>query len=249
MLKTKIIPIFIIFISFFICFFLYTKIFGPISFSVNNTTTTKTDVFSVSGEGKAIVKPDIANITVGINNSGSTTKQVQDKINSIIKNITNSLKKLGIDGKDIKTANYNISPTYDWTSGRQKITGFNANTNLSIKVRDIDKINEIIDSATANGANQIRGISFDVDNKTELEEVARKEAVTEAKKKAKDIAKITGFKLGKIINYSESNNNTPRTIGYGGLGLKNMESTAVDTDIQTGSSEIKISVTLSYQIE
>lgn len=249
MSKTKIISILIIFASFFICLFLYTKIFGPISFSVNSTTTNKTDVFSVSGEGKAVVKPDIANITVGINSDGTTVKQVQNKINSVINDVTNGLKKLGIDDKDIKTTDYSIYPTYDWTSGKQKITGFNASTNLSVKVRNIEKINEVVDSATTNGANQVSNISFDVDNKTELEETARREAVAEAKKKAEDIAKITGFKLGKIINYSENNATLPRAVGYGGMNLKTMEASVADTDIQTGSSEIKITVTLSYQIE
>ena len=41
-------------------FFLYTKFAGPVPFSVNSIQTTKTNLFSVSGEGKATGIPDTA---------------------------------------------------------------------------------------------------------------------------------------------------------------------------------------------
>jgi hypothetical protein len=244
----KILPAFLLIILFFLSLFLYTKIFGPISFAVRSVTTNKNDVFSVSGEGKAVVKPDIALVSVGVEASGNSVKQVQNQINQTINQVTAALKKLGIDEKDIKTTNYNINPTYDWANGRQRITGYHASTNLSIKVRDIDKTNEVIDTATANGANQVGNIAFDVDDKTKAEEEARKQAVEEAKKKATGAARIAGFKLGKIINYSEGRNDFPQPVllresakvGMGG---------GEPTEIQPGSSEIKIVVTLSYEIE
>lgn len=244
----KVFPAFLLIAFFFLSLLLYTKLFGPISLSVKSVTTTKTDSFSVTGEGKAVVKPDIALVSVGVEASGNTVKLVQNQINATINKVTAALKKLGIEEKDIKTTNYNINPTYDWTSGRQRITGYQASTNLSIKVRDLDKVNEVIDTATANGANQVGNIAFDVDDKTKAEEEARKEAVAEAKKKAVEAARIVGFKLGKIVNYQESKGDFPQPIilreaakvGVGG---------GVPTEVQPGSSEIKIVVTLSYEIE
>lgn len=247
-MQNKIFSAFLIFVLFFLSLFLYTKLIGPIPFSVISTNTTKTDVFSVSGEGKVIVKPDIAYVSVGVETTGTTVKQTQDKMNTSINTVIASLKKLGIDEKDIKTTNYSIRPTYDWNSGKQRITGYAANTNLQVKVRNIDKVNEVIDQATSSGANQVGGISFDVDNKEKAENEARTQAVEQAKKKAQQVAQIAGFKLGKIINYSESDNNYPRPINYGG-GLMLEKAAAPATDIQTGSSEIKITVSLSYQIE
>jgi hypothetical protein len=244
----KIFPAFLLIILFFVSLFVYSRLFGPIPFSVRSVTTNKNDVFSVSGEGKAVVKPDIALVSVGIEASGATVKQIQNQINQTINQVTAALKKLGIEEKDIKTTNYSINPTYDWTSGRQRITGYHASTNLSIKVRDIDKTNEVIDISTANGANQVGTIAFDVDDKTKAEEEARKQAVEEAKKKAAEAARIAGFKLGRIINYQEGRNELPQPIllresakvGMGG---------GAPTEVQPGSSEIKMVVTLSYELE
>jgi hypothetical protein len=244
----KILPAFLLILLFFASLFVYTRLFGPIPFSVNSVTTNKNDAFSVTGEGKAVVKPDIALVSVGVEADSNSVKQVQNQINQTINQVTAALKKLGIEEKDIKTTNYNINPNYDWTNGRQRIIGYHASTNLSIKVRDIDKTNEVIDTATASGANQVGNITFDVDDKTKAEDEARKEAVEEAKKKATQAAKIAGFKLGKIINYQEGKNDLPQPITLRetakvGLGA------GEPTEVQPGSSEIRIVVTLSYEIE
>lgn len=246
----KIFSAFIVILLVFVGLFVYLKLAGPIPFSVSTVSTVKNDVFTVSGEGKAVVKPDIAYVTVGIQANGSTVKSVQTQINTTINKVIAALKSLGIDEKDIKTTNYNINPTYDWTSGRQRITGYNASTNLQVKVRDLDKINDCIDQATAAGANQVGGIAFDVDDKSAAEEEARKEAVAEAKKKAQEAAQITGFKLGKIINYTENTGGYPRPIvAYDQMKLSAPALAGGGTEVQPGSSEITVNVTLSYQIE
>lgn len=244
----KVLTSLLIILSFFATLFLYTKFAGPLPFSVTNTTLDKTDTFTVTGEGTTFVKPDIANVAVGIESTGATVSQTQNQANQVMNSIVAALKNLGVDtNKDVKTTDYRVNPTYDYTGGRQRITGYTTSTNINIKVRDIDKVNQVIDVATANGANQVGGISFDVDDKTKAEEQARKEAVSEAKQKAQQAASIAGFRLGKIINYSENNEIPPRPLMYG-MGAAKNDSAVPPTQIQTGSSEIKITVSLSYQI-
>lgn len=232
-------------IAFFVLLFVYTKLAGPVPFSVSQVTTQKTDTFNVSAEGVAETKPDIATVTVGIESRGSTIKNAQDQINAVINNVSEAVKALGVDEKDIRTINYSINPTYDFQSGTQRITGYSASTHLLIKVREIDKINQVIDQATANGANQVGGVSFEVDDKTKAENEARQKAVAAARKKAEDAAKIAGFKLGRIVNYSESfapDVIPPRVMSLEATGAPK------DTAIEPGSSEIKVVVTLSFEI-
>lgn len=231
----------------FVILFVYTKFIGPISFSVNSVTTQKTTTFDVTGVGKATAKPDIASVTAGISVQAQSVKDAQDQINSVINKITQTLKQNNVDQKDIQTSNYSISPTYDYTGGAQRITGYSANTNISIKVRNLDNVNKVIDTATANGANQISGVSFDIDDKTKVEDEARQKAVDEAKKKAVQASKIAGFKLGRIVNYSENLQGVPRPIA--GAGILNKPAGGVPTQIEPGSSEVTVDVTLSYEIQ
>lgn len=233
-------------LSFFVLLLVYTKIFGPIPFSINSVTTTKTDTFNVTGEGSVAIKPDIVLLNVGISAQGSTVKMAQDQINAVSAKVAEAIKKLGVDQKDIQTSNYNINPTYDYQARTQKITGYTASTNLTIKVRNIDLVNQVIDQATANGANQIGSITFDVDDRTKAENDARVKAVADAKKKAESAAKIAGFRLGKMVNYSENFAGGPQPFralsqAVGGV--------PAETKIEPGSSEIKVIVILSYEIQ
>lgn len=238
-------PFFLIF-SFFVLLFLYTKLIGPIPFLVNSVTTTKSTTFDVTGEGKSSTAPDIAEITAGITVSAQSVKAAQDQINAVINKVSQAIKQTGVDPKDIQTTNYNINPSYDYTGGSQRITGYSASTNLSVKVRNLDNVNNVIDAATANGANQISGLSFGVDDKTKIEDEARQKAVAQAKKKAEQAAKIAGFKLGRIINYSENFQGEPRPIP---LMMETTKSQGVPTQVEPGSSEVIVNVTLSYEIQ
>lgn len=233
-------------IVFFLCLFAFTKFAGPIPLSLSSVTTTKSDTFSVSGEGKVSMIPDIAVVDIGVAAEGSTVSQVQQQLNQNMNAISNSIKRIGVDSKDIKTSNNNISPTYDYQSSPARIKGYQANSNLTIKVRKIDSANAVIDAATANGANRIDGISFDVDDKTKATNLAREEAVKDAKSKAQAAAKAAGFRLGKIINYSEGGGAGPRPIMLEKSAM--LADSGAPTQVEPGSSELIVNVTLSYEI-
>jgi len=233
---------------FFLTLFVYTKVVGPIPFSVSQTTTNKTDLFTVTGTGKVSAIPDIAKVTVGIQAKGTTVKIAQDEMNRTINTVSDAIKKLGVDKKDIKTTNYNINPTYDYSNGKQTITGYNANTNLEITIRNLEQANTVIDVSTANGANTVGNVSFDVEDKTKAQNDARKLAIEEAKKKATDASSVAGFRLGSIINYQESFNGGTQPRAYL-MATKSNDTVSAPTELESGSEEIQVTVTLSYEIQ
>lgn len=166
-------------------------------------------------------------------------------MNASINKISAAIKALGIDPKDIQTANYNVSPTYDYTKSNQAITGYTADTNLTITVTKIDLANQVLDTAVANGATQAGGVNFDVTDGSAAEDQARQMALADAKTKAAKIAKMAGFSLGKIVNYTESPNGQPGPIAYAAASL---DSKSAPTELQPGSNEVIINVTISYEV-
>lgn len=235
-------------LTFFVLLFIYTKFIGPIPFSINSVTTTKSDTFQVSGEGKVSVPPDVALINVGVQAQASTVKEAQEFLNSNINKVSEAIKKVGVDQKDIQTTNYNVYPNTDFMTGTQRVTGYTASTNLNIKVREIDKANAVIDEATKNGANQIGGVTFDIDDKTKLENEAREKAVADAKSKAENAAKIAGFRLGRMINYQENFGGYPVPMPLRAMGAPEAVSDRA-TQIEPGTNEIRVIVTLSFEIQ
>jgi uncharacterized protein YggE len=235
---------------FFVLLFVYSK-FGP-ALPVSILSQQKGEPFVVSGQGKVSVTPDIAKITAGIQENGGSLKQVQDSVNKKSKTLIDALKKLGINENDIKTTSYNVYPQYDFTGSSQRITGYQVSASYEITVKDFDKVNEVIVATTANGANLIGGINFEVNDETEKKKLqeARDLAVKEAKEKAEGLARSAGISLGKIINISEIQNGQgirPFALpaNAGGEIAKDM---VTQPDIQPGETEINVTVSLSYEV-
>ncbi|MCL4397465.1 SIMPL domain-containing protein [Patescibacteria group bacterium] len=243
-LKTALATIILLFLGLFI----YGK-FGPgLPLSVSSITTAQPAPFTVSADGKVLAKPDVAQVNLGFTTSGSSVSQVQSQANQTINNISAAVKKLGIGESDIQTTNYNLRPDYDYNSKPQRITGYTIDVNIEVKVRDFGKINQVIDAGTTNGANTVGGLQFTVDNPETYRAQARKLAIDNAEKKAAEIAGESGITLGRLINVSEGNTATPQPLYMDkAVGLGGGTAPSVPTQIEPGTSEISVTVTLSYE--
>lgn len=183
---------------------LAVKIFD-ISYPISVTTRIASGELSVVGEGKVDVAPDTASVEAGIVVSDvKTVSEAEKKISETNNNIVTSLEKLGIDKKDVKTTNYSISPNYNYEAGKNAITGYNGNATLSIKIRKIEMLPQVVTSVTGAGANQVYNTSFAVDDPGKAREEAREKAIQNAKEQAEKLARSLGIKLGRIVNIVES---------------------------------------------
>ncbi len=237
-------------IIFFILLFVFAK-WGP-AINFSTTTQTKGEPLVVSGEGKVYTAPDIARITLGITDSGVSLKTVQESVNKKSQTLTNAIKNLGVDEKDIKTTSYNLYPQYDYlTSTTNRIKGYQVSTSYEITIRDVDNINDIIAAATLNGANMEGSVSFDLSDSVKKEKLneARKIAANEAKEKAEGLAKSAGLTLGKMINISENQiSDIPRPLYATNAAGAIEDKEATLPSIEAGQTEISVTVNLSYEI-
>jgi uncharacterized protein YggE len=229
--------------------YVFAKLFGPIPFSVNSVTTTKTDLFTVSGDGEATAIPDTALTNFGVTKTASTVGQAQNEVNQSVNDIISGLKNLGIQDKKIKTTDYSVSPNYDYSSGRNTITGYVVTQNLQVEITPIEKANQAVDMATKNGANMVGNIQFTVndDKKIELENKAREDAISKAKAKAQSIAGASGIRLGRLVNVQENNNSMPRPVAFDLKAGGGSAESQAPTQLQPGENTVNVSVTLSYE--
>jgi len=227
---------------FFICLFLYTKFAGPVPFSVNSIQTTKNTLFSATGQGSATAVPDTADISFGITKQAPTVADAQNSANSVVNQIVRDLTNLGIQQKDIKTTNYSVSPNY---LVGQTVNGYTVQEQVELKVKPIEKANQVVDIATKDGANLVGGVNFVLDDATQknLEQQARIDAVKQAKDKAESLANAAGIRLGRIVDVQESGN--PQPIRFQAQAAPSADNTK--TELNPGENTVTVSVTLSYE--
>lgn len=236
----------------FLGLFLFTKLSGPIPFFLNNLQTIKSNMFHVQGTGKAVAAPDIASVTIGITQDAITIEEAQTKVNTIMNKIIDDVKKLGVEEKNIKTQNYSVYPKYNYLGRRDKIDGYTVSQSLEIKVKPIEKVNKVIDVSTNDGANIVNGASFIFSDelRNKLEDKARKDAVKDAKTKAESLANAAGLRLGRVIDVSESTQNTyPRPLMEKALAPIGGGATESEpaTTITPGENSVDITVDLTYE--
>lgn len=207
-----------------------------------------------TGQAKINYEPDIANINIGVQVDRKTQaeialKELDEKITKILKAVEES----GIKKEDIQTQNYTLSPHYDNINEITKVTGYDANQTIKIKVRDINKDKEktskVIAAASSAGANQINSISFEPSNLEDLKQEARLKAILDAKKKAKTLSRTLGVRLCKIVNWWE-NYNPPATPYYSdmGAGMGIGGGGGATPVVPSGMGEINMEVNIGYNI-
>ena len=210
------------------------------------------DTITVKGEAEIDIVPDVASLSFGVVTEAKTVEVAQTEGNDDMSTIVAGLKKEGVKENDLKTSNYSIYPRYSYNreTGVRSLAGYEVSQTIGVKVRDFDKVGDIIQLASDAGANQIGSLNFMIDDEIAARAEARGEAIKNAKTKAKTLAKQLGIKLGDIVNFYESSDSQPYyryDMSVSGMG-GDMEESAVAPSIEPGTNQISVSVELVYEI-
>lgn len=197
---------------------------------------------TVTGDASISVEPDLAQVRAGVTSQNKTAKDASETNNKTAAALLAALRAAGIDDKDIQTTRLTLQPTYEPypSSGRGRISGFQATNDVTVKVRDIGKLADIVDRVVAAGATNITGIEFIVSAPSPALDRARGEAIADARRKADIYAKAAGITLGRVIALSE---------GHAAQEPVLMQSRASSAPpIMPGEKTLRLTVTVSYEI-
>lgn len=148
---------------------------------------------TVTGHGQIIAKPDYAQIQIGVISESTDVTEAQGQNAIIMNRIIQSLLALGIEREDMQTETYNVFPRYDFVEGRQVFRGYEVTNSVTVKIREINEVGEVIDTAIKNGANRISQIEFKIEDENDYYEQALQLSLLNAGSKAKAIAETLGL--------------------------------------------------------
>ena len=202
----------------------------------------------VSGEGEAVGIPDIATITFSVIEQADAVADVTAAANVTMENVVTVLKGAGIADADIQTTGYNLYPRYDYTKvSRGEIIGYQLPQSVTVKVRQLDTIGEVIDAVTTTGINDVSSPIFEIDEPDQVKTEARAEAFEKAKAKAASLAEAAGVRLGDIVTFSESDGGAIQPY-YKSYEYALSDDTGAEAVIEPGSQEFTVSVSVTYAL-
>jgi hypothetical protein len=175
----------------------------PETETVSPSACDATRTVNVSGKAVVNVKPDRAQIKLGVQSNGRSAKEAQAKNAATIAKVVKALKALGVESKDIATDWYIIEPLYeDYDS--LYIKGYRIYNIIEVTMRDVDKTNDAIVAAFQAGANQVVNVDFYTSELRKYRDQAREMAMRAAKEKAEALAQTAGADTGCVITINEN---------------------------------------------
>jgi uncharacterized protein YggE len=210
-------------------------------------SSTDEHTISVTGTGTVTVKPDVADVRLGVSVQKPTVKEAQAAAAQQMDAAVTAVKKTGVKDDDIKTTTVSLSPVYDYSqNGQQKLLGYQFTNQVAVTVRDISKVADVIDGAITAGANTVDGVTFRVNDPVAAESKARTAAMADAKSRAQALASAAGVRITGVATIVETSAPAPMPIAYPAMaGAKDSYS----TPISTGTNDIVVTVAVSYTID
>ncbi|UPJ50039.1 SIMPL domain-containing protein [Bradyrhizobium sp. 200] len=202
---------------------------------------------SVIGEANVSVAPDQAQIDGGVTSDAKTAREAAEANNAAMGKVLLALKGAGIEGKDYQTSRLSLQPQFATPSKAAErapgIVSFRASNRVTVKIRDVTKVANVIDVLVGAGANEIGGINFTVTQPSKHLDEAREKAIADARRKAEIYARAAGVTLGEPISISEEGAPVPLYRG------KMAAPMAAGAPVAQGEETLSVTVGVTWAIK
>ncbi len=192
----------------------------------------------VSAEARVDRAPDIAFVTAGVTEERATAKEAMAAQSAAMNGVFDALRAAGIADRDMQTSGLSLQPRYDYVEtadregvkrGEQKLAGYVASNQVTVRVRDLARLGDTLDSLVSSGGNTLSGVNFAIDDDKEVRNEARAQAMKDAIAKAELYASAAGLRVARIVTISEGYEYSPQPMPMARMSMASdmMESTPV----------------------
>lgn len=209
---------------------------------------------SINAESQVMAKPDIAYIRAGVSEERATAREAMAAQASAMQGVFAALRRARIAERDIQTSGLELSPRYTSVEiekeGRRhhemRLAGYTASNQVSVRVRDLDRLGSILDSLVAAGGNTLSGVTFAIENPAPLEDEARRGALAEAIRRAELYAEVAGYRVVRIITLAESGRPGPAPMAS--MRRMSADSEMATTPVAGGELTVRAGVSVQFEL-
>lgn len=174
-------------------------------------------VVRVVGTADVKVVPDRAVIEIGVEKQNAHAVVAKQLADGASRSLLASLHANGVEDKDIQTTFLTLRPQFDYRKG-MRISYFVAAQTMSVTVRDLAKLDSLLESVIKAGGNWINSVEYETSDLRKYRDQARDLAVKAAREKAKALAQALGQDIGKPYSIEE----IPESADVSSMALSNV---------------------------
>jgi uncharacterized protein YggE len=216
-----------------------------------NNITNNNNILSDAGTATTKVKPDKVTLILGVETTNQTAKAALSTNSATMNKVLNVLLSAGVKQNETSTSAFSISPNYNYSQGRNIITGFTVTNSIQIESSKINDTAKWVDTAiSSGGATSINSVAFTLSDK-KLQEVKNgliKQAINNARSKADIAASALGLKVLGIKSLYLNQFEQPPTPTQPFLQKQSLATpaSASATPIISGQQDVSVSVSTDW---
>lgn len=201
----------------------------------------------VRGEATVRRVPDMAVVSLAVTVQDKDAGLARDEANRRASAILERLRGQGLPDADVQAPSLTVHPTYDYSRGKPKLTGFEASRPMTLRIRDVSLLGPILDGLVDDGATQVHGTSMELAEPEAAAREALAEAVAVARARAAALAEAAGLALGEPIRIEEGGE-AGVTPFPRGVMLRMAADESAPTEVAAGEIEIPASVRVWFAL-
>lgn len=215
-------------------------------------------LLGITAEGRSERVPDIANFSAGVVTQADTAGEALAANGRRMNKVVAALKRAGIADRDIQTSTIMLSPRYSNPEVETRvrgalppdrpitprIVGYEARNTVQVRVRRLGEMGRIIDTLVAQGANEVNGPSFGLDDPSAALDEARTEAIANARQRAELYARAAGMRVVRILTITEGGGYYP----VQEMAVARMAPPAAPTPVVPGELTLGVSVSVQFEL-
>lgn len=205
---------------------------------------------SVTGSATTMVKPDKVIISLGVQTTNNTAKAALDTNSKLMNRVLEALLAAGVRQNETSTSSFTISPNYNYSQGRNKITGFTVANSIQVESSKIANVSKWVDTAISAGTNTVNSIDFTQSDKKlgEIKNGLIKLAIDDARTKADFAASALGLKVMGVRSVTLNEfASTPQPMPFA-LQKLSVPAPTGGTPIISGQQQVSENVSVTFLV-
>ena len=202
------------------------------------------DFILVSGSSNISIPPDSAQFSISVRSTGQAVGETVVANRQKVERVLVVLKAGGVKQEDIQTSEFEIVPI----EGKISINGYRVSNRITITLKSMSGIGNLLQAGIEAGANEIQGPRFSVSDEHAHQDKGFELAFEDARSKAQNLSKLAGRRLGRVLSISDKST-SPFEFAAPSFGIDSRTGFLGAIPIEMGVQTIRFGVTIAFKLD